>query len=71
MLCHHQESLESVVPPVEGSEPALQPLGEEAPKATVLAAASWGDFDLPKKKKRLREVCVWGWGWVRVMSRWL
>ena len=62
MLCHHQESLVSVVPPVEGSEPALQPLGEEAPKATVLSAASWGDFDLPKKKKRLREVCVCVWG---------
>ena len=32
------------------------PSGEEAPKATLTAAPSWAEFDLPKKKKKLREV---------------
>ena len=39
------------------SEADLQPSGEEAPKAAILvAAASWSEFDFPKRKKKLRDV---------------
>ena len=45
------------MPPVEAQAPVLELLEEGAPKAAVLPAATWDDFDLPKKKKTRREVC--------------
>ena len=41
---------------VQASEPEQKLLVEEAPKPAALAAASWGEFDFPRKKKRRREV---------------
>ena len=41
---------------VQPSEPELQPSAEETRRPAVLAAASWGEFDFPRKKKRRREV---------------
>ena len=41
---------------VQASEPEQKLLTEEAPKPAALVAASWGEFDFPRKKKRRREV---------------
>lgn len=50
------EESESVAPVAKAAVPVPQQLIEDAPKAAVLPTViAWGDFDLPKKKKKRRE----------------
>ena len=55
-----QEESESVAPVEKVSfVPVPEKQTEDVPKAAVLpSVVAWGDFDLPKKKKKRREVRI-------------